>query len=129
MVVMEALANGVPVIASRLGGVPEMVEDDLNGYLCSPADAAEFANRLRSLADDRQLVARLKAGARASAEAYLDAESGFARYESALREAIAYPRASACLVSLYGSEGVAGESANQLVPQAEGDRLGGESTR
>jgi glycosyltransferase involved in cell wall biosynthesis len=103
--VMEALASGLPVVASRLGGIPEMIEDGQNGYLCTPADAAEFAARIRSLAEDRHLVARLKVGARAFAEAYLDADIAFARYESALRDAIAYRHSAACLVSQSGSGG------------------------
>lgn len=92
LIVMEALASGLPVVASRLGGIPEMIEDGQNGYLCTPADAAEFATCIRGLAEDRQLIARLKVGARASAELHLTAESAFARYESALHEAIAYRR-------------------------------------
>ena len=89
-IVMEALASGVPVIASRLGGLPEMIEDGRNGYLCAPANAAEFAERIQSLAEDRQQVARLKVGARAAAESFGSAEDAFARYESVLREAIEY---------------------------------------
>ena len=92
LIVLEALASGVPVIASRLGGIPELIEDDRNGYLCSPANAAEFADRIRSLAADRQLVARLKAGARSFAHAHLSAENASAQFESALHDAIAYRR-------------------------------------
>lgn len=92
LIVMEALASGLPVVASRLGGIPEMIKAGQNGYLCTPEDAAEFAACIRALAEDRQLVARLKVGARASAESHLNADSAFARYESALHEAIAYRR-------------------------------------
>jgi hypothetical protein len=69
-----------------------MIDDDESGYLCAPADAAEFAARIRGLAADRPLVERLKAGARASAEDRLSAEDAFARFESALHEAIEYRR-------------------------------------
>jgi glycosyltransferase involved in cell wall biosynthesis len=92
LIVMEALASGLPVVASRLGGIPEMIEDGRNGFICTPADAAEFAACIRGLANDRRLVARLKVGARAAAESHLSAESAFARYESALHEAIACRR-------------------------------------
>jgi len=92
LIVMEALACGLPVVASRLGGIPEMIEDAESGYLCTPADAEEFAARIRDLAADRPLVERLKVGARAGAEAHLSADDAFARYESALHEAIAYRR-------------------------------------
>jgi glycosyltransferase involved in cell wall biosynthesis len=103
LIVMEALASGLPVVASRLGGIPEMIVEGQNGYLCTPADAAEFAACLRGLAQDRRLLARLKQGARASAESHLSMEGAFASYESALREAIAYRRAT---VSPEGSESV-----------------------
>jgi len=42
-VVMESLAMGVPVIASRVGGIPEMLEDGVNGILCDPGDIDGFA--------------------------------------------------------------------------------------
>ena len=37
-VILEAFAAGVPVLASRIGGLPELVEDDFNGYLVTPRD-------------------------------------------------------------------------------------------
>jgi glycosyltransferase involved in cell wall biosynthesis len=38
MVAVEACAHSVPVIASRTGGLPELIEDQVNGLLCSPQD-------------------------------------------------------------------------------------------
>lgn len=43
LVVLEALAQGVPIIASRIGGLPELIEDGVSGYLVSPGDAGELA--------------------------------------------------------------------------------------
>lgn len=43
LVVLEALAQGVPVIASRIGGLPELLEDGISGYLVPPGDAGELA--------------------------------------------------------------------------------------
>jgi teichuronic acid biosynthesis glycosyltransferase TuaC len=45
-VVVEALACGVPVVASRVGGIPELVRDDENGYLVPPADPTALADAL-----------------------------------------------------------------------------------
>ncbi|MEC5161193.1 teichuronic acid biosynthesis glycosyltransferase TuaC [Janthinobacterium sp. CG_23.3] len=52
-VVVEALASGVPVVASGVGGVPELVRDGVNGLLVAPADSAALADALeRGLARD-----------------------------------------------------------------------------
>ena len=57
LVVLEAFAAGVPVIASRLSGLPEAVADEASGRLFPPGDAAELAAILEQVAADRSLVA------------------------------------------------------------------------
>ena len=52
LVAREALLNGTPVIASRVGALPEIILDGVNGYLFSPGDANELAGILNEL--DRQ---------------------------------------------------------------------------
>ncbi|MDP2656714.1 MAG: glycosyltransferase [bacterium] len=47
MAIYESMANGVPVIAARIGGVAELVDDGVNGYIFTPADVAGLANALR----------------------------------------------------------------------------------
>jgi glycosyltransferase involved in cell wall biosynthesis len=58
LVVLEAFAAGVPVVASRLSGLPEAVVDGVNGRLFTPGDASELAAILTHAAADRNLVAR-----------------------------------------------------------------------
>jgi glycosyltransferase involved in cell wall biosynthesis len=60
---MEALAAGLPVIASRLSGIPELVRDGETGLLAVSGDAADLARALeRLLAEPDQTVARARAG-------------------------------------------------------------------
>jgi glycosyltransferase involved in cell wall biosynthesis len=62
IVAREALACGVPVIASRLGALPEAVREDENGLLFTPGASAELAELLQRLDADRSALARLRAG-------------------------------------------------------------------
>jgi hypothetical protein len=62
-----AMANGVPVLASRVGGLPEMIEDGVHGLLTSNQPEA-IAQALSRLLADRPLGGRLAAQARARVE-------------------------------------------------------------
>ncbi len=52
MKVVEALAAGVPVVATRIGQLPALVEDGVTGLLFTPGDTADFSARLLDLLDD-----------------------------------------------------------------------------
>lgn len=67
---VEALAAGAPVIATAVGGVPEVVRDGENGLLVPPADVAALAAAISRYRDDGALRERLRAGAAPSVEAY-----------------------------------------------------------
>ena len=54
-VVLEAMAAGKPVVASRVGGIPEFVEDEVTGYLISPGDVEALVERLETLISDSDL--------------------------------------------------------------------------
>ncbi len=51
--IMESLACGTPVIASRLGGIPEILDDGKTGLLVTPGDEQSLARAMESLIDDR----------------------------------------------------------------------------
>ncbi|MDQ6670697.1 MAG: glycosyltransferase family 4 protein [Chloroflexota bacterium] len=63
-VVLEAMAAGRPVIASRIGGLPELVVDGETGLLVPPGDVAELASALQRLLADSELRTRLGQAAR-----------------------------------------------------------------
>src|SRR5215216_1741897 len=61
---LEAMASGTPVVASRIGGLAEVVVDGETGFLVAPGDLAALHDRLALLLSDPGLAARLGANAR-----------------------------------------------------------------
>ncbi|MGH3003191.1 MAG: glycosyltransferase family 4 protein [Gaiellaceae bacterium] len=84
--VVEALSVGTPVVATAVGGVPEVVRDGGNGLLVPANDPAALARALRDVVSDDALHARLAAGARPSVES-IGREPVYARLEQILAEA------------------------------------------
>jgi colanic acid/amylovoran biosynthesis glycosyltransferase len=58
-VIMEAMATGLPVVSTNIGGIPEMVIENENGFLVQPGDAAAMADAIERVISDRSLAARL----------------------------------------------------------------------
>ena len=67
--VLEALAVGTPVIATAVGGVPEVVRDGENGLLVAPGDVEALAEAIRRVATDGAFRAALGEAAAPSVEA------------------------------------------------------------
>lgn len=59
LIIQEAQARKIPVVASRVGGIPELVEDGMMGFLCARGDDAAFARAALRLAEDDDLRTRM----------------------------------------------------------------------
>lgn len=68
--VMEAMAYGVPVVATAVGGITELIEDGVSGLLVRPNDAAALAKAMTRLASDPKLRVMLGARARERAQSF-----------------------------------------------------------
>ncbi|PIL21930.1 hypothetical protein P775_01695 [Puniceibacterium antarcticum] len=69
MACMEAMACGVPCIATEAGGVPELIEDGVSGRLVPPRNPRMMAQAIRDLSNDPEAAMRLSLGGRARVEA------------------------------------------------------------
>jgi colanic acid/amylovoran biosynthesis glycosyltransferase len=79
---LEAMAAGVPVVGSRVGGIPEMVVDGETGLLTSPRDPAALAHALHGLLADATLRRRYGAAARARAQSEFNLSLHAARLQT-----------------------------------------------
>jgi glycogen(starch) synthase len=84
--VVEALAVGCPVIATAVGGVPEVVRNGENGLLVPPNDVAAFAAAIRRFFEDSELRRRLAQAAPQSVAGYTE-DAVFTRIEVELTQA------------------------------------------
>lgn len=69
IVLIEAMAAGLPIVASRVGGVPDMIDDVETGLLCS-ADAQVFAQNVLTLIESEELRKKLGSGAVRAAQRF-----------------------------------------------------------
>lgn len=86
LAVLEAMAAGIPVLSSAIGGTDELVEDGRSGLLVAPGDAEALAAGLRRLIGDPVLRASLAARARERVEQGLTREQMAARVSGIYRE-------------------------------------------
>jgi len=78
-VLVEAMAAGVPVVATRISGIPELVRDGKEGLLVEPRDPPALAGALRRVLSDASLAAQLAAAARRKVELNFDVETNTQR--------------------------------------------------
>jgi glycosyltransferase involved in cell wall biosynthesis len=74
VVLMEAMASRIPVIASQVAGVPELVADGVSGFVVPPGDLATLTDRLDRLLADPDLCARMGQAGRAAVVAGFDVD-------------------------------------------------------
>lgn len=82
-VVMEANACGVPVIGAPVGGIPELIEDGVNGYVAAPSETDRIASWLLDWAQHPDHLAAIRASSRKMAEARFDRRRMIADYAAA----------------------------------------------
>ncbi|MCK4547509.1 MAG: glycosyltransferase family 4 protein [Candidatus Eisenbacteria sp.] len=87
--VMEAFALGKPMLASRIGAIPDLVTENEDGLLFRAGDAGDLAEKLGTLLADRELAVRLGASGRAKAETEWSPQAHWQRlntvYQSVLK--------------------------------------------
>ncbi len=88
--ILEALAAGVPAFGSRVGGIPEVIEDGVCGRLLPPGDAPAWARALSALSTDRSELTRLADGAARRARLF-SLEASVAALERVYDELLGQP--------------------------------------
>jgi glycosyltransferase involved in cell wall biosynthesis len=86
MALLEAMSWGMPVIATPVGGIPQVVESGVNGMLVAPGDIDGLATAIRRLLEDTPLRERVGVAARATVEA------GFSLHEALAKLSGIYDR-------------------------------------
>jgi glycosyltransferase involved in cell wall biosynthesis len=95
MTVREAFACGTPVVATTLGGLRDMVIDEVNGLHCRPGDAADLARAAQRLMTDDVLHGRLARGARSTFDQQFAPGVGLTALEACYERAIQTRRRAA----------------------------------
>lgn len=88
LVAVEACAHGLPIIATEMGGLPEIIQDNFNGLLCSPADPDSLGRAMLRLMLDGELRKRLSEQARSSVAAFLNMERMLDQYQAILHSTL-----------------------------------------
>ena len=82
--ILEAMAAGVPVVATRVGAAPEMIEDGKNGFLVEPRKPEQIVNRVQQLLTNEQLCRELALQGRQTALKKFDLDTMVREIESLL---------------------------------------------
>lgn len=86
---VEAMATGLPVVSTTVGGIPEVVQNGATGLLVAPGDADALANAIEVFARDRDLCSKMGAKGRERVQEHFTAEAMGATMEKVYRETIA----------------------------------------
>lgn len=91
LVALEALASGVPVIASRVGGLPEVVQHGVSGYLFSPGDVEGMAQQAVKILGNHSLSKQLGRAGSEWAAAHFHPDQIVPRFEELYRRILGLP--------------------------------------
>ncbi len=91
IVLIEAMALGVPVISTPVSGNPELIASGVSGLLVPPDDVQSLAKAMERLMDDPALARLLAENARGAVESGFDLDSNIARLVKAIEKAIEKP--------------------------------------
>jgi GT2 family glycosyltransferase/glycosyltransferase involved in cell wall biosynthesis len=100
LVIQEAFAAGVPVIASRIGGIPELVEHGRNGLLFEPGNLGDLRQAIGRVADDPQLLEGLRRGIGSMRGIDDDVKAARERYVHHVRQPRASPGRAATIAAV-----------------------------
>jgi glycosyltransferase involved in cell wall biosynthesis len=90
LAMLEYMAAGAPIVATAVGGIPELIEDGAHGLLVAPRDAQALCAGIAKLLDDRVLAARLGAAAQARRAAEFDLAGLIRRIEGLYDELLSH---------------------------------------
>lgn len=70
LVILEAFASGLPIVASRSGGITDIVKDGVNGYLAEEKDVSGLADRINIVLQDKNIYNKMQTEAKKTAQRY-----------------------------------------------------------
>ena len=85
-VILEAFAQGRPVVAAAIGGIPELVSDGVDGLLVPPGNIRALANALQWLWERPQVALEMGGAGRAKVEALYDAQAHYQHVHALYQE-------------------------------------------
>lgn len=93
--ILEAMAEGVPVVASRVGGIPELITNEKTGLLVEPKNVRELKEAILRIANDPTLAGKLVSAARDTIKRRYSIERSVEEYDRLYKHLVSFPARSA----------------------------------
>ena len=88
MTILEAMAHGLPIIAPRVGGIPEIIEDGVEGFLIDGRDPHGYSEKCLLLYQNRELWKKMSNAAREKVSGNFSKEQMTEKYLQCYREVV-----------------------------------------